>query len=59
MIKVDGVAPTQENIASGAYNIVRPLAVIYSNTAVLTPAIRAFFEFVKSPKGQRIAAAAF
>jgi ABC-type phosphate transport system substrate-binding protein len=38
--------------------MVRPLAVIYSNTAELKPAIRAFFEFVKSPEGQRIAAAA-
>jgi phosphate transport system substrate-binding protein len=59
MINIDGVAPTQENIASGAYEIVRPLAVIYSNTAELKPAVRAFFEFVKSAEGQRIAAAAF
>ena len=59
MIKIDGVAATQESIASGAYKIVRPLAVIYSNTAELKPAIRAFFEFVKSAEGQRIAAAAF
>jgi phosphate transport system substrate-binding protein len=59
MIKIDGVAATQENIASGAYKIVRPLAVIYSNTAELKPTIRAFFEFVKSAEGQRIAAAAF
>lgn len=59
MINIDGVAPTQENIASGAYKIVRPLAVIYSNTAELKPAVRAFFEFVKSAEGQRIAAAAF
>jgi len=57
--KIDGVAATQENIASGSYKIVRPLAVIYSNTAVLPPAVRAFFEFVKSAEGQRIAAAAF
>jgi phosphate transport system substrate-binding protein len=59
MVKIDGVAPTQENIASGAYKIVRSLAVIYSNTAELKPAIRAFFEFVKSAEGQRIAASAF
>jgi phosphate transport system substrate-binding protein len=59
VIKVDGVAPTQENITSGSYKIVRPLAVIYSNSAELAPAIRAFFEFVKSPEGQRTAAAAF
>lgn len=59
VIKIDGVAPTQENIASGAYRMVRPLALIYSNTAELKPAIREFFEFVKSAEGQRIAAAAF
>jgi len=59
IIKIDGVAATQENIASGAYKIVRPLALIYSNTTELKPAIRAFFEFAKSPEGQRIAAAAF
>jgi phosphate transport system substrate-binding protein len=58
ILKIDGVAPTQENITGGAYKMVRPLAVIYSNTAELTPAVRAFFEFVKSPEGQRIAAAA-
>src|SRR5207237_375178 len=59
MVKIDGSAATQENIASGTYKIVRPLAIIYSNTGELKPAIRAFFEFVKSAEGQRIAAAAF
>jgi phosphate transport system substrate-binding protein len=59
MIGIDGVAPTQENIASGAYKIVRPLALIYANTAELKPAVRAFLEFAKSAEGQRIAAAAF
>ncbi|MDQ2914316.1 MAG: phosphate ABC transporter substrate-binding protein [Chloroflexota bacterium] len=59
IIKVDGVAATRENIASGAYKMVRPLAVIYSNAAALKPAIRAFLEFAKSAEGQRIAAGAF
>ena len=59
MISIDGVAPTQENIASADYKIVRPLALIYSNTATMKPAIRAFFEFAKSAEGQRIAAAAY
>jgi len=58
-IQIDGITGTQENIASGTYPIVRPLAVIYSNTAELKPAIRAFFDFVKSAEGQRIAAGAF
>lgn len=59
IIQVDGVAATKENIASGAYKIVRPLAVIYSNTTPLKPAVRAFLEFVKSAEGQRTAAGAF
>jgi phosphate transport system substrate-binding protein len=59
MLSIDGIPATQETIASGEYKIVRPLALIYSNTADLKPAIRAFFEFVKTPEGQRIAAAAF
>ena len=59
MVSIDGILPTQETIASGDYKIVRPLAVIYSNTAELKPAVRAFFEFVRSAEGQRIAAAAF
>ena len=59
MISIDGIAPSSENIASGEYKIVRPLALIYSNTAEMKPAIRAFLEFAKSAEGQRIAAAAF
>jgi phosphate transport system substrate-binding protein len=58
-LKIEGVAPTQETLANGTYKIVRPLAVIYSNTVVLKPTVRAFLDFVKSPEGQRIAAAAF
>jgi len=59
MLSIDGITATQETIASGDYKIVRPLAVIYSNTAEMKPAVRAFFDFVKSAEGQRIAAAAF
>ena len=59
MIDVDGIAGTQENIASGTYKIVRPLALIYATASELKPAIREFFEFARSPEGQRIAAAAF
>ncbi|MEK6225908.1 MAG: phosphate ABC transporter substrate-binding protein [Chloroflexota bacterium] len=59
MLSIDGITASQETIASGEYKIVRPLAVIYSNAAELKPAVRAFFDFVKSAEGQRIAAAAF
>jgi phosphate transport system substrate-binding protein len=58
-VSIDGVAGTQENIASGSYKIVRPLALVYSKAAEMKPAIRTFLEFVKSAEGQRIAAAAF
>jgi len=59
IISIDHIFPTQETIASNEYKIVRPLAVIYSNTAEIKPAVRAFFDFVKSAEGQRIAAAAY
>ena len=59
MLSVDGITATQETIASGDYKIVRPLAVIYSNAAELKPAMRAFFDFVRSAEGQRVAAAAY
>src|SRR5213594_3375565 len=41
MLSIDGIAASQETIVSGEYKIVRPLALIYSNTAELKPAIRA------------------
>ena len=60
ILSVDGVPPTLESIANGSYKIVRPLFLIYGgDIATLKPALRAFLEFVKSPEGQRIAAAAF
>jgi phosphate transport system substrate-binding protein len=59
MLSIDGITASPETIASGDYKIVRPLAVIYSNSADLKPAVRAFFDFVKSPEGQRVAAAAY
>jgi len=60
MLSVDGIPPTQENVASGKYKIVRPLFLIYGgDRSSLKPAMRAFLEFVESPEGQRVAAAAF
>ena len=59
MLSIDGITATQETIASGDYKIVRPLAVIYSNATELKPAMRAFFDFVQSAEGQRVAAAAY
>ena len=60
MISVDGVAPTQANLANGTYKIFRPLFLVYSpDAAQIRPGIAAFLEFAKSPEGQRVAASAF
>src|SRR5437899_10539385 len=45
MISIDGILPTQETIASNDYNIVRPVALIYSNAAELKPAVPAVLDF--------------
>lgn len=55
LVSIDGVAPSKENLQSGAYKIRRPLYFVYSS-ANLKPAIRAFLDFVRSPEGQRIIA---
>ncbi|TMC76097.1 MAG: phosphate ABC transporter substrate-binding protein [Chloroflexi bacterium] len=60
MISIDGVAPTQANLANGTYKIFRPLFLVYSpDAAQIRPGIAAFLEFAKSPEGQRVAASAF
>lgn len=51
-IAVDGVAPTPENIQSGAYLISRPL-----NLATVGPpsgGVKAFVDFMLSPEGQAL-----
>jgi len=60
MLAIDGVAPTQENVAGGKYPIVRPLFLVtLADPSAVKPAVKAFLEFAKSPEGQRIAAGAF
>jgi len=53
LLPIDGVAPTKDNLVSGAYGVRRPLYLVASATSV-KPAIRAFLDFVRSPDGQRI-----
>jgi len=53
LLSIDGVAPSKENLASGAYKIRRPLFVVFRAEG-LRPAIRAFLDFVSGPEGQRI-----
>ncbi len=53
LLSIDGVAPSRENLASGAYKIRRPLHLVFRAEGQ-RPAIRAFLDFVRSPEGQRI-----
>ena len=52
MLKVNGVAPTRENIISGKYPLRRPLFIVLKKTA--RPEVRRFVDFVVSDKGQRL-----
>ena len=54
-VAVDGVAPTRENLLSGAYKVSRPLYLIYPTDAKkMSPAALAFVEFARSADGQAI-----
>jgi len=52
MLKVNGVAPTKENIISGKYPYRRPLFLVIKKNA--KPETRKFVEFVLSKKGQKL-----
>jgi phosphate transport system substrate-binding protein len=52
MLKVNGVAPTKENIISGKYPYRRPLYLVTKKNA--KPEVRRFIDFVLSPKGQKL-----
>ena len=52
-IKVDGVAPTVENIKSGAYRLARPLNVVYKEENVQNGLNKAFFDFLKSSDAEK------
>jgi len=53
-LALDGVEPTAENLEKGLYPAWLELGLIYKPDA-LTPAGKAFLEFVRSPAGERIA----
>src|SRR6202158_279166 len=54
-VAIDGVAPTKQNLASGAYKGSRPLYLIYpSDPQKMSPAARAFVEFARGPDGQAL-----
>ncbi len=48
-LKIDGVAPTKENIVSGGYKISRPLLIVKDGE--LLPQEKAFMDFVMSEEG--------
>lgn len=52
MLKVNGVAPTRENIISGKYPYRRPLFLVIRKNA--KPEARKFVDFVLSKKGQKL-----
>jgi phosphate transport system substrate-binding protein len=52
-LKVNGVAPTLENVASGTYPLVKTLTFVFKEDK-LNPVARAFVDFVRSPEGERI-----
>ena len=54
MLKIDGVAPTVENIKNGTYKISRPLNIVYKPETISDGAEKAFYEFLQSSDAQRI-----
>ena len=53
-LKVDGVAPTVENVKNGTYKISRPLNVVYQESKVASDVNTAFLTFLQSSDAQRI-----
>lgn len=55
IVKVDGVAPTREDIAAGRYALVHPFNVVTKGPIeALKPAARDFLNWILSEEGQRI-----
>ncbi|RMG02769.1 MAG: phosphate ABC transporter substrate-binding protein [Nitrospirae bacterium] len=52
MLKINGIEPTKNNIASGKYPFVRPLYLVTSNNP--TTEVKEFIEFALSTEGQTI-----
>ena len=53
-LKIDGVAPSVENILNGSYKISRPLSVVYKESSLDKEVNKAFYEFLQSSESQEI-----
>ncbi len=51
-LAIDGVAPTSENVRTGKYRIIKDYFLLTKGEP--KGAVKAFIEFVKSPKGARV-----
>jgi phosphate transport system substrate-binding protein len=51
-LKLDGIAPSPENIRSGKYRLVQSYRLVTKGAP--TGSVKDFIEFVKGPKGQKI-----
>ena len=56
VLSIDGVAPTKENVASGAYSLFRPLYIAVNKKKMGKPA-EDFVKFVLSDEGQAVISA--
>ena len=52
-LRLDGVAPTLDNVRNGTYPLVKNLAFVYKEDR-LSPDARRFIDFVRSKEGARI-----
>jgi phosphate transport system substrate-binding protein len=51
-VQIDGVAPSVENIQSGAYKIVRPFLFVFKSNP--QGAAKEFLDYILSPSGQKL-----
>ncbi|NLY09511.1 MAG: phosphate ABC transporter substrate-binding protein [Tissierellia bacterium] len=53
-ISIDGISPSEETVKDGSYVVQRPFLLVTSKDAELSPAGKAFFEFITSPAASEL-----